>query len=128
VSASEAAGDPISYLALEEGTEVLSSDGERVGKVAHVLADPEQDIFDGIVIEGSGLGGGHRFADAAQVEEMRSGAVTLKLDAEGCRSLPEPSANPAAIETDPDDTVAEGTAEQLRDKLRRAWDLISGKY
>jgi hypothetical protein len=128
VSASEAAGDPISYLALEQGTEVLSSDGEPVGKVAHVLADPDEDIFDGIVIDASGLRGGHLFADATQVEEIRSRAVTLKLDADRCRSLPEPSANPAALEADRDDTVSRGSGEKLREKLRRAWDLISGKY
>ena len=39
-----------------------------------------------------------------------------------------PSANPAAVETTPDDTVAGGMGEEIRDKLRRAWDLISGNY
>ena len=118
----DAAGEPVSYIALEEGTEVRSADGERIGKVAHVLADFEDDIFDGIVIDAEG--GGHRFADADLVAEIRSGAVTLALDAEGCRSLPEPSANPAAMEVGADETVDDG----LRDKLRRAWNLISGNY
>lgn len=117
-----AAGEPISYIALEEGTEVRSADGELVGKVAHVLADVEDDIFDGIVIDAEG--GGHRFAEATLVDEIRTAAVTLKLDAEGCRSLPEPSANPAAMKAGPDETVDDG----LRDKLRRAWDVISGNY
>jgi hypothetical protein len=116
------AGDPISYIALEEGTEVRSRDGERIGKVAHVLADVEDDIFDGIVIGTEE--GGHRFAEATLVDEIRTSAVTLTLDAAACRSLPEPSENPAAVATGPDDTVDEG----LRDKLRRAWDLISGNY
>jgi hypothetical protein len=115
------AGDPISYIALEEGTEVRSADGQRIGKVAHVLADVEDDIFDGIVINEDG---GHRFADATLVDEIRTSAVTLTLDAEACGSLPEPSENPAAMEAGPDDTVDEG----MRDKLRRAWDLISGNY
>jgi Uncharacterized protein conserved in bacteria (DUF2171) len=121
-------GEPISYLTLEEGTEVLSADGQPVGKVKHVLADREDDIFDGIVLDTSALPGGHRFVDAAQVGEIRTDCVTLKLDRAGCESLPEPSANPAAMETGPDDTVAEGGGEQLRDKLRRAWDRISGNY
>jgi hypothetical protein len=41
-------------------------------------------------------------------------------DAEG---LTEPSANPAEVEAGPDDTVP----DDLGDKLRRAWDRISGK-
>jgi hypothetical protein len=124
----DAAGEPSSYMALQEGTAVLSADGEPVGKVAHVLADVEDDIFDGIVVDASWLPGGHVFADATQVEEIRSNAVTLKLDAEACRSLPKPSANPAALEAGPDDTVKEGAGEQMHDKLRRAWDRISGNY
>jgi hypothetical protein len=113
-------------MALEEGTLVESADGEQVGKVAHVLADLDDDIFDGIVIDA--LTGGHVFADAEQVAEIRTGAVTLTLDGEACRSLPQPSANPAAVEAGPDDTVKEGSGEELRDKLRRAWERISGDY
>jgi hypothetical protein len=126
--ADEATGDPISYLALKERTKVLSADGEPVGEVAHVLADVENDIFDGIVIDASWLPGGYVFADASHVGEIRTGAVTLKLDTGACRSLPQPSANPAAMEATPDDAAKEGIGEQLQDKLRRAWDRISGNY
>jgi hypothetical protein len=107
---------------------VLSAEGEPIGKVAHVLADPEQDIFDGIVISGAREPGGHAFADASLVDQIRTDAVVLALDAAACRSLPRPSANPAAIEASPDETVGEGIGEELHDKLRRAWDLISGRY
>jgi hypothetical protein len=126
VSADEAAGEPTSYLALAEGTKVLSADGEAVGEVAHVLADVENDIFDGIVIDASW--GGHVFADASQVGEIRTDAVTLKLDFGASKSLPKPSANPAAMEATPDDAAKEGVGDQLQDKLRRAWDRISGNY
>jgi hypothetical protein len=121
VSAEEAAGEPTSYLTLEEGTKVLSSDGEEIGRVAHVLADEADDIFDGIVIEADGR---HVFADAPLIEELRTDAVTLKLDAAACGSLPEPSENPAALKAGPDDTVPDG----MSDKLHRAWDRISGNY
>src|SRR5262249_39687924 len=63
-------GQPSSYLALQEGIGVYSSDGERIGKVEHVLAVPEDDIFDGIVLDTSVLPGGHRFVDAPQVQEI----------------------------------------------------------
>ena len=121
MNADEAAGGPTSYLTLEEGTKVLSSDGEAVGSVAHVLADEDEDIFDGLVIEADG---GHVFADATQIDELRSDGVTLKLDAAACRALPEPSENPAVLEAGPDDTVPDGLSE----KLRRAWDRVSGNY
>lgn len=128
MGADENSGDPISYMALQEGTPVLTADGDAIGKVAHVLADVDDDIFDGIVIDATKLPGGHVFADASQVEEIRTDAVTLKLDSEACRSLPKPSANPAVLEAGPDDTVKEGVGEELQDKLRRAWDRISGNY
>ena len=107
---------------------MLSSDGEPVGKVAHVLADAADDIFDGIVVDASSLPGGHVFVDATQVAEIRTESVTLKLDAAACRSLPKPSANPAEMEVGPDDMGKEGMGEEMRDKLRRAWDRISGNY
>lgn len=115
-------GAPSSYLALQPGAPVYSSDDERLGEVEHVLAVPDDDIFDGIVLDRSVLPGGHRFVDAPQVDEIYERGVVLAIDAAAAESLPEPSANPGALEAGPDDTVNES-----HDKLRRAWDLISGK-
>jgi uncharacterized protein YrrD len=119
-------GKPSSYLSLDHGKSVFSCDGEEVGKVAHVLADPGSDIFDGIVLDTSILPGGHRFCDAEQVEEIFERGVLLKIDRAGAERLPEPSDNPAAMEVGPDD-VAEGDEDQLRRRLKRAWDVLSGK-
>lgn len=116
-------GNPSSYLALAEGTPVLSSDGRELGTVEHVLADPDSDIFDGVVLDTSALPGGHRFVDAAQIEEIYERGVVLTLDGPAAENLPEPSANPATVETGPEDTVP----DDLGDKLRRAWDVLSGK-
>jgi hypothetical protein len=124
------AGNPISYEVLEPGTPVYSSDGQLIGAVAHVLAVPEEDVFDGIVIdERSGAAhlsgrGDHRFADANIVGSLHERAVSLKLDASACAELPRPAENPAVMRADPSDT---GSGE-LSTKLRHAWDLISGKY
>src|SRR3954451_10476249 len=60
-------GSPISYMALEEGADVMTSDGERIGTVKHVLADEDNDIFDGLVVE---TDNGNRFVDAPEVEEI----------------------------------------------------------
>jgi hypothetical protein len=117
-------GEPRSYLTLGPGAPVYSSDGERLGSVEHVLADPEVDVFDGIVLDTSVLPGGHRFADAPQVEEVYERGVVLTLSAKDAEGLPEPSANPGSLEAGPDDLSSGG----LSDKLRRAWDLISGNY
>jgi hypothetical protein len=115
-------GNPASYLVLADGTPVLSSDGRRVGTVAHVLADADADVFDGLVL--SMDAGGHRFADAAQVDAIHERGVVLGLDADAAARLPEPAENPATLSADPADTAPDG----LDDKLRRAWDYLSGNY
>jgi uncharacterized protein YrrD len=117
-------GPPASYLTLAAGAPVYSSDGERLGVVEHVLAEPDEDIFDGIVFDASPLPGGHRFVDAPEVDEIYERGVVLTLDAATAEALPEPSANPAAMEAGPDDVEQ----SELERKLRRAWDLISGNY
>ena len=116
-------GQPISYEVLEAGTPVYSSDGKLVGKVTHMLSVPEEDVFDGIVIEEREGLGGHRFADADDVAAIHERAVTLRLDAAACNALPTPSANPAVMTDDPADP-----AHRLSGKLRRAWDIVSGNY
>jgi hypothetical protein len=117
-------GDPASYLVLAEGALVCASGGEELGKVEHVLADPDLDVFDGIVIDASELPGGRRFVDASQIDAVYERGVVLSLDAEAAKRLPEPSANPAEMAAGADETEP----EDLGDKLRRAWDRISGNY
>jgi uncharacterized protein YrrD len=119
-------GEPSSYLMLEPGPPVYSRDGEEVGKVEHVLADQADDIFDGIVLDTSVLPGGQRFVDAQQVEEIYERGVLLKIDRAAAGKLPEPSENAAAMEVTVDD-VSDRESSELRRKLGRAWDLISGK-
>lgn len=114
-------GNPASYLTCPEGIPVYASGGEEVGTVAHVLSAPEEDIFDGLVLD---TPYGHRFVDAPEVAEIYERGVELSIAAGEVAGLPEPSANPASIEADPSDV--EGSA--LGAKLRRAWDRISGNY
>jgi uncharacterized protein YrrD len=116
-------GAAISYEALDPGTPVYSSDGERVGEVTHVLADLSEDVFDGVVIDEREGPGGHRFVDADQIGDIHERGLLLTLDAQSCRELPHPSANPAVMRDDPADSES-----GLSRKLRRAWDLVSGNY
>jgi hypothetical protein len=115
-------GAPGSYMTLAEGTAVYSRDGRLLGEVEHVLAEPDKDIFDGVVFHAGPRG--HRFVDAPEVGRIHERGVVLSLDSADAERLPEPSANPATMSSEPDDT-AEGELER---KLRRAWDLISGRY
>ena len=117
-------GAPASYLTLPRGLPVYSSDGQRLGEVEHVLAEPDKDIFDGLVFDASPLPGGHRFVDAPEVDEVYERGVVLTLDAAAAEGLHQPSPNPATMEASPDDV----TESELERKLRRAWDLLSGNY
>jgi uncharacterized protein YrrD len=119
----EELGEPSSYLALQGGEPVYTCDGKRIGVVEHVLAAPDADIFDGVVLDRSVLPGGHRFVDADQVEEIFERGVLLKIDAAAAEALPEPSENPGVLRVDP----ADAEESRLAEKLRRAWDLISGR-
>ena len=98
-------GAPASYLTLTDGTPVFSADGQRIG----VVIDTRP---------------GNRFADAPEVDRIHERGVVLTLDAREAADLPEPSRNPATMRADPDDV----TPDDLGDKLRRAWDLVSGRY
>lgn len=114
-------GNPESYLVLEAGTPVYGSDGAKIGTVEHVLAVPDDDIFDGIVIK---TREGRRFADAPLVDEIYERGVVLIVPGAEADALPKPSANPAALTVGPDDAGP----DDLGDKLKRAWNLITGKY
>jgi hypothetical protein len=115
-------GEPTSYAALEEGCEVVSSDGEKVGTVQHVLADEQEDVFDGIVIDTQLGPGGMHFVDAPQVSECFERAVQLTIPASEVPELPKPTPNPAVMESH----GVEDSESPLKAKLHRAWDLISG--
>jgi hypothetical protein len=117
-------GNPVSYLVLADGVDVVSSDGHKVGTVEHVLAVPEADVFDGVIVDMRTGPGGHRFADATQVQAIHERGVVLTVNRNAAEKLPEPSENPATMEADPDDVTPDG----LDDKLKRAWDYLSGNY
>lgn len=117
-------GNPASYLVLADGTPVLSSDGREVGKVEHVLADADADVFDGVIVDMRAGPGGHRFADATQIASIHERGVVLAVNADAAETLPQPGKNPATMDAGPDDIVP----DRLDDKLKRAWNYLSGDY
>jgi hypothetical protein len=84
-------GPPISYLALQKGTPVESSDGQPVGTVKRVLDVRAKNIFDGVVVK---TPNGDRFVDAPEVDRLYENLMVLKIDAEAAARLPEPGENP----------------------------------
>jgi uncharacterized protein YrrD len=118
-----ASDEPASYLILKPGADVMSADGERVGSIEHVLWDESTDIFDGLVIDVRLGPGGLRFVDAPDVGDITEGAVTISIPAAEVDKLPEPSPSPAVMEHH----GIEDTEGKLEHKLRRAWEIISGR-
>lgn len=92
-------GDPISYLVLEQGTPVRSSDDVELGTVWRIHGSERDDVFAGIEVR---LRGDHEvFAAAELVASIAARCVRLAVDAQTARSLPRPTTNPAAYRADP---------------------------
>ena len=116
-------GSPISYLVVDKGVPVFSSDGQNVARVVRVLSEAKVDMFDGIIIDTTAGPGGHRFVDAPEVGEIFERGVILKIDAAEVAQLPKPGQNPGSISV----SAADVAGEPRPGFLRRAWDRLSGK-
>jgi hypothetical protein len=122
----EQRGQPIAYTALSNGTPVyLSDETTLLGRVKRVMAVPEKDIFDGIVVT---TVHGDRFVDAPETGAMYENAIFLRIDADEATRLPDPEGNPAVMSVGPDD-AAEGSARfGISRAAKRFWGRISGNY
>jgi hypothetical protein len=70
--------DPISWLVLEPGHKVVTSDGEELGRVEEILGDTVADIFDGLTVA-TGLLGKPRYVAAELVGSIDTEAVRLTI-------------------------------------------------
>ena len=70
--------DPVSWLLVEKGWEVVGSDGESLGTVHEVLGDSEADIFNGIAVS-PGLVSRARYVPAERVRRIVEERVELDL-------------------------------------------------
>jgi sporulation protein YlmC with PRC-barrel domain len=70
--------DPVSWLQIGQGWNVLTSDGVIVGTVAQVEGDKQSDIFDGLAVE-SKQPREIRYVPGEQVAAIYPGEVTLKI-------------------------------------------------
>ena len=77
--------DPVSYLLIERGWEVVGSDGARVGEVDEVLADFTVDNFDGLTVD-QGLTKPPRYVPSERVAQILEGRVVLDAHADAFES------------------------------------------
>jgi hypothetical protein len=68
--------DPVSWLLVEPGWEVVDADGASVGKVHEVLGDEQRDIFDGLQVSTGALSES-RYVPAEEVGTIVEGRVQL---------------------------------------------------
>ena len=108
--------DPVSWLMIEAGWDVLAADGSEVGKVDEVTGDSNADIFDGLAIATSALGK-PRYVPGEQVAAITDGAVRLSLTREQVQALPEYLEPATTLEVEPDSKggFGEGLAADVRE-------------
>lgn len=107
-------GQPIAYRVLGRGVPVISSDGDEVGTVHHVVAAPQQDIFHGIVIKSGRLG--QRFVPAEDIASLHEHGVELRIGSGAVAELPRPGGSAPEYREDPAETKWEHWARRLEGK------------
>jgi uncharacterized protein YrrD len=101
--------DPVSWLVVEPGWEVVDASGEKVGTVHEVLGDTGADIFDGLAVS-PGLLKSSKYVPAERVARIVEGRVGLDLSGEEFERLSEHGEQPtsAQIRADTTDIHPEG--------------------
>ena len=80
--------DPVAWLVIENGWEVVGSDSSRLGEVKEVIGDTNADIFDGLSVS-TGVLKKPKYVPSERVVEIVEGRVTLDLDKDGFDRLDE---------------------------------------
>jgi uncharacterized protein YrrD len=102
---------PVSWLVIEEGWEVVDSEGKPVGKVDEVIGDTGEDIFNGLAIS-SGWLERPRYLPAEQVAEITTGRIRLALTREQAERLAEHKEPPPSLEISSEEP---GVADRVAD-------------
>ena len=95
--------DPVSWLLIEKGWDVVGSDGRELGKVHEVVGDTGKDIFNGLAIT-PGLLRKPRYLPAEKVRVIRERRVEVDLDEASFERLGEHGEMPPSAEIRPDTT------------------------
>ena len=78
--------DPVSWLVIEPGWEVVDRDGDEIGKIESVVGDPQRDIFDGLAVA-TKLTGRARYIPSERVGEIVDGRIQVDLGADDVDGL-----------------------------------------
>jgi hypothetical protein len=78
--------EPVSWLLIRRGWQVLASDATPVGRIGAVRGEPTKDIFNGIVVRANSAA--PRYIPSEYLAEIVSGRITLKLSAEELAAIP----------------------------------------
>lgn len=70
--------DPVSWLQIEQGWNVVASDGVSIGVVEQIEGDKQDDIFDGLAVQ-LAPSGQIVYVPGEQVGLIYPGRVTLKI-------------------------------------------------
>jgi len=71
--------DPVSWLVIERGWKVFGRSGNEIGKVAKVLGEKEDDIFDGLTVS-PGLIAKPLYLPAERVDRIEVGHVHTDVE------------------------------------------------
>lgn len=93
--------DPVSWLVIERGWQVVDAEGNEVGRVEETVGDSTHDIFNGITIA-TGLLARGQYVPAEQVAEITEGRVRLKLSGRAVERLPDYSEPPPQDRIEPE--------------------------
>jgi hypothetical protein len=115
--------EPVSWLVIEEGWEVVDSEGGLVGKVDEVIGDTGEDIFNGLAVS-SGWLERPRYLPAEHVAEITTGRIRLALTREQAERLAEHTEPPPSLEISSEEPgVADRVADVFTDVERRPQPL-----
>jgi hypothetical protein len=107
--------EPVSWLMIEPGWDVVASDGSKVGEVDEVAGDDGADIFDGLAVALTAFGR-PRYVPSESVAQITDRIVHLSLTREQVSSLGDflEPATSARIEPDDHGGIGEAIAAEAR--------------
>lgn len=79
-------GDPVSWLVIERGWQVVDANGEAVGEVEEIVGDTGKDIFSGLSVS-TGLLRPAKYVPSEVVGTIEEGRVHLTIDADAFKHL-----------------------------------------
>jgi hypothetical protein len=78
--------DPVSWLVIERGWQVVDANGDSVGDVQEIVGDTGEDIFSGLSVS-TGLLRPAKYVPSEVVGTIEEGRVHLTIDADAFKRL-----------------------------------------